>query len=87
MDYHEPAKRINERLRISHTLSISDATTEDKERDDKEFLLLWNELNGMEERMTNEQYKEFKNLCPFFESFCMIAAGIEWDKKHDIKRW
>lgn len=86
MDYHELAKRINERLRLSHILSLSDATTEDKEHDDDEFLFLWNKLNRMEE-MTNEQYEDFKKLCPFLESFCMIAAGIEWDRKNSVKRW
>ncbi len=86
MDYRELARQINERLRVSHILSRSKSSTKDKTKDDEEFLRLWKELHNIEE-MSAEQYKEFKNLCPFLESFCMIASGIEWDRKHNVKRW
>ena len=78
MNYRDLAEQINERLRLSHELSIKKSTPQERKVDDEEFLRLWYELNELGE-MTTEQYIEFKKLCPFLEAFCMIASGTEWD--------
>ena len=81
MNYRDLAKQINERLRLSHELSVKKSTTQEIKADDEEFLRLWYELNELGE-MTTEQYIEFKKLCPFLEAFCMVASGVEWGRKH-----
>ena len=75
MDWRELAKQIDDKCNFE---KISQKPLNEAEK--KEWLYLWQELEKVK-NLTADEHREFLKICPYFESFCIIAGGIEWEQE------